>query len=656
MTRSRRAARQLTSIRRYGRVAGRLGIIVYSLLMSVPLVAQSSDARGVASRPRSTPRSTKSATAAPVSRQTTDVIHADGPRTENPPARPPIQQVQNTAESARAVHHLIESMPTNQEQLQLIERRSQLIVAKVNIVRMAIADESILDVAQYSSREISLIGCKRGSTTLTIWFEGQIDPLIFLVQVVRDPQLDNQRRVDYGHLERRINSLFPNSKVYLIPLTHKAIIRGQAHDAEEAARILEVIQDEVLHQQRELYGEAAEGEFRPDMLVNELKVPGEFQINVRCVIAELNRTQARKQGIELSNLFHCGHWRHAANEGAPGARTGVFSNNDINRVVNWLAANGTAKILTEPNTTVLSGRPAEFLAGGEFAVPTIVGVGGAAGQTTTFRGFGTSMLVTPTVTDHDLIRLNAVAEFSALNSHHTVNNIPGLDTRRVQTTVELREGQTLALGGLLSHTMVTEVARMPYLGAIPKLGPRLFSHKRSSLDETELLILVTPEIVRPMDACEVPPVPGFDVTYPNDHEFWKQNQIEGLPDPSHVPLPAYGGGSMGGVIVPYGEGSGFSAPAPTIIPPSPTESLEVSPPAMTPAPENTELGGQESARHFSRPAGSRRNTPPGEILQAGWSTAQPTIEASSPTVIINPAAGRVGRSHTKTRESQRSSR
>jgi pilus assembly protein CpaC len=532
-----------------------------------------------------------------------------------------IQQVQNTAESARAVHRLIEAMPTTMEDLEVIERRSQLIITKANIVRMAIADQTILDVAQYSPREISLIGLARGSTTLTLWFEGHPDPLIYLVKVIRDPNLDDQRRIDYGKLERKLAVLFPNSKVYLIPMSYKLIVRGQARDQEEAANILNIIQGEVINQDGSLLGNTANwgaaawnpaaiadpyfnqvgaggwaGGLWAGFIVNELRVPGEYQINLRWRVAELNRSQARNLGIDLAVLFNNGrHLLGTTMGGTPANLFGVFENGEIGVFVNWMATNGTATILTEPNVTVLSGRPARFLSGGEFAVPTVVGIAGAAGQTTTFRGYGTSVLVTPTVVDRDLIRLTTIAEFSQLNSSNTVNNIPGLNTRRVETTVELREGQTLALGGLLSHTKVTEVSRIPYLGDIPKIGPLLFSNKRSAMDETELLILVTPEIVRPMDAHEVPPVPGFETTYPTDHEFWKYNMTEGLPDTGYYQVPPYGSGAVG-TNVGYqhfnpGPAESLYSPVPTVggaspapIGPTPMAAPPATAPPMTPIP------------------------------------------------------------------------
>ena len=552
------------------------------------------------------------------------VIQAGGPSLPSPGTRPVIRQVQNTAESARAVHQLIESMPTSMEDLTVIEKRSQLIITKANIIRMAIADQTVLDVAQYSPREISVIGVARGSTTMTLWFEGYPDPLIYLVHIIRDPNLDDQRRVDYGRLEQKLAVLFPNSKVFLIPTSYKLIVRGQARDQEEAANILNIIQGEVLNQDGGLLGPGSMngggaaggvgggmngmgfGGFGAGLwsayLVNELRVPGEYQINVRCVVAELNRSQARSLGIDWSVMFANGRQMIGTAMGAAAAAGGggvgaggaansggnlfgVFENGEIGVFLNWLASNGTASILTEPNLTVLSGRPARFLAGGEFAVPTVVGISGAAGQTTTFRGFGTSVLVTPTVVDRDLIRLTAIAEFSQMNAQNSVNNIPGLNTRRVETTVELREGQTLALAGLLSHTQVTLVSRIPWLGDIPKIGPMLFTNKQSAMDETELLILCTPEIVRPMDAHEVPPVPGFEATYPTDYEFWKYNMTEGMPDTGYYQVPPYGSGSVGTNV---GYQHFNPGPANSMYSPVPTATggfTEPLPPSPAPAPE-----------------------------------------------------------------------
>lgn len=506
-------------------------------------------------------------------------------------------------------------MPRVQETLEVVHHRSQLLVARGNIVRTAIADDSVIDIAQFSPREISIIGLGMGATNLTIWFEGNPQPLIYLVKTIPDPSIEEQKRLDYGRLERKLAVLFPNSKVYLIPLSGKIVVKGQARSAGEAARILQIVRNEVINQEGRLGGPqpvvngvvpaTAAGNANPvvnaggvtggaqglraadltsSYIVNMLEVPGEYQVMLRVRIAELNRSQLRRMGIDVTYLLNGG--RHAlsyALGGLPSSITGVFENGEIGVLVNWLASNGSAKILSEPVLTVLSGHSASMLSGGEFAVPTIVGIGGAQGQQTSFRGFGTSLLVTPTVLDRDLIRMQIVPEFSQINQGNAVQGIPGVDSRRVQTTIELREGQTIAIAGLLSHRLNTEVTRIPFLSDIPYIGSRLFAAKRSTMDETELLVLVTPELVRPMDADEVPPVPGFNVTPPDAHSLYHYGTTEGVPDNEYYQLAPYGRGA--GVGEPIGYRLHNPSPATPGYPPAATDPYGRYAPGMrSPAP------------------------------------------------------------------------
>jgi pilus assembly protein CpaC len=578
------------------------------------------------------------------------------PGVTSPQPQPQISQsailpVQNTADSARAVHHLIESLPTSHEDLEVIERRSQLMVTRQKVVRWAIADTAVIDVVQYSPRELGIIGLARGSTTLTLWFENHPEPLIYLVRTIRDPDWDNQRRLDYGRLEQKINRLFPNSKVYLIPMSRKILVRGQARDQEEAAHILAAIRGELIDQFGGLFGPQPywgtgdaggyagltpggyvggnfgnnwwnTNDLLSSFIINELRVPGEFQISLRVRIAELNRSQLRRMGIDLNVLF---------------------DNGNVTVSLDWLASNGTAKILTEPNVVVLSGRQARFLAGGEFAVPTVVGLAGAAGQTTSFRGFGTSLLVTPTVVERDLIRINAIAEYSDLNNANAVGGIPGTNARRVETTVELREGQTLALAGLLSHRTRTEVTRIPGLGDIPYIGPKLFSSKESTQEENELLILITPEIVRPMDPHEVPPVPGFEVTHPMDHELYHHNMVEGMPDTGYYQLPPYGSGSVGTNV---GYQHFNPGPAGSMYSPQPTNPYGTgfSPPAAPPATGGypSAPGGMVPAPASLSPSLMPRPLPPSpqaaqRAPQTGWSRPAAASQTIVPTNYNTPA-------------------
>ena len=548
-------------------------------------------------------------------------------------------------------------MPKVREKMDVIHHRSQLLIARANITRTAIADDSVIDIVQFSPREISIIGVGLGATTLTIWFENDPNPLIYLVKTIEDPSIEEQRRVDYGKLERKIAQLFPNSKVNLIPLSSKIVVKGQARDAAEAARILQIVRNEVIDQYGSLYGPQPVGrtnvatnlggttggagnrgllasDLASSYVINMLEVPGEFQVMLRVRIAELNRSQLRRMGIDFNYLINQG--RHAIGYslgGLPSTLTGIFENGEIQVLVDWLSSNGTAKILSEPVLTCISGHTAIMHSGGEFAVPTIVGVGGAQGQQTSFRGFGTSLLVTPTVMDKDLIRMNITPEFSTINNGNAVGGIPGVDSRRVSTTVQLREGQTIAIAGLISHQMNTETTRIPFLSDLPYIGPRLFSAKQHSQDETELLVLVTPELVRPMDADEVPPEPGFYVTPPSEYELYHYGLTEGAPDLERYQLAPYGRGA--GVGQPVGYRLHNPSPGTPGYPPAVTD-----PYGGNRQPLRQGAGGQGSYPRYQSTPPPPRNQQPSQQRQRQYQQPPqyqpPRVPAYRPPQYNNP--------------------
>jgi len=189
--------------------------------------------------------------------------------------------------------------------------------------------------------------------------------------------------------------------------------------------------------------------------------------------------------------------------------------------------------LAEPTLVTLSGQTANFIAGGEFPVPTTVGVAGVGAVSTTFRGFGTQLAFTPTVLDKDRIRLQVSPSFSTLNATNSVNGIPGLNTRAVDTTVDLREGQWLAIAGLIQDEQGGTRGRIPGIGDVPLLGA-LFGNQSFTRDETELVVLVSPELVHPLEAEQVPMLlPGMEVTDPTNYDFFWRQQIEGTPNVHH---------------------------------------------------------------------------------------------------------------------------
>ncbi len=347
-----------------------------------------------------------------------------------------------------------------------------------------------------------------------------------------------------------------------------------------------------------------------------LEVPGEQMVMVHVRIAQLDRAQLRRLGINLNQLIATAG--NAAKSftvdtltpGTPTTLSGVFENGQIQVILDWLATNSTAKITAEPSITVMNGTTAGFQSGGEFPVPTITGLGG--GTTTTFRSFGTSLVVTPTIIDKDLIRMRIVPEFSAINAVNGSGGVPGLDTRRATTTVQLREGQTIALAGLFSSQSSAAINRIPLLGELPYIGARLFNNKLANQDETELLFLVTPEIVRPMDQDEVPPPPGFYVTPPNDYELYHYAMTEGAPDQGIYQLAPYGWGPGMGTEVGYRPYN----PALGMIPPGPPNGI---------------IGGSLQPGGFGFPGGPTQG---GQMPNGGYS--QPMMMPSAPANMPGP--------------------
>ncbi len=212
---------------------------------------------------------------------------------------------------------------------------------------------------------------------------------------------------------------------------------------------------------------------------------------------------------------------------------GIFQKANFEFMLNALRTNGLLKILAEPNLVALNGQTASFLAGGEFPVPVpqVSASGVAPTITVRFREFGVRLGFVPYILDGDIIRLTVAPEVSNIDFSIAVtlvaggSPVPGLNTRKAQTTVELREGQTLAMAGLLQLTLNGNTARIPGLGDLPIIGP-FFSNTSSQRTEKELVVLVTPYLIEPMSPDQVPPTPGDEVKEPNDLELFLLNRIE----------------------------------------------------------------------------------------------------------------------------------
>lgn len=434
-------------------------------------------------------------------------------------------------------------------------RRSKLLRSPVDIYRTAVVDPKVCEIIQFTPSEVSIIGKSQGSTNITFWFEeSDKKPTTYLVRVIPDPERRREQENQFALLAEVIRELFPDSSIELVLVAKKLIVRGQAKDAEEASQIMKIVRGEASSRNRQnnlgnrIGGVSNQGigdgfaaqvlsddetgrQANSDIqIVNMLRVPGPQQVALRVKIAELNRSAARGFGVDLEGTINFNgddgsqvflqSILNVATGNAPALIT-QFDGDDISVGIRHLEEHGVVRLLSEPTLVTMSGRPATFVAGGEFAIPTTVGVSGAAAVTTDFRSFGAIISFLPVVLNKDRIRLEVSPEFSQINSSLSVQSTPGLDVRAVTTTVEMREGQTLAIAGLLDDSMTANRS-----GDVPLISQWL-ARRDISRNETELIILVTPELVHPMEPEEVPPLPGFDVTEPTNSEFYLSGRLEG---------------------------------------------------------------------------------------------------------------------------------
>lgn len=476
--------------------------------------------------------------------------------------------VDETPETKAKVRSLIADVLEPESVLRVDPRQSTLIRTKQPVTRFSITNPDILEVVQFDPTQFELIGGRAGQTTLTLWFgDNGRTVLRYLVEVKHNEELEDRQRIEYAKLQRKINELFPNSQIQLFPIADKLIVRGQARDSEEATEILNILRGgsggagagagggagggggfgafggafgggyggigggyggNVVSEGTAAMPSPGETDLPASSLISLLDVPGERQIMLKVRIAELTRNALRQMGASLQKGG--GSFNYFQNLSVNGAFNAVLSTTDLALSFQAVASNKYTKILAEPNLVTLSGYPAYFISGGEFAVPVVVGVQGAAAASANFRGYGTQLSFTPTIIDKDRIRLRVAPSFTQINQDTTVNGIPGLSSRAVVTTVDLREGQWLAIAGLIQDQQVGSKVRVPFLGDIPILD-MIFSNKSITRDETELLVLVSPELVHPLEPQQRPLIlPGMEVTEPNDCAFYFLGFYEGDPN------------------------------------------------------------------------------------------------------------------------------
>jgi len=335
-----------------------------------------------------------------------------------------------------------------------------------------VADPEVADVQVSGPTTIIVFGVATGSTRL------------FALDETGATLTSRQIRVQHnvGELQSVIRERFPGNDVRITSAPRSLMVEGSARTPEDAAAIRATVR-----------GTLAEGE----ELIDRLKVDMPTQVNLRVRVVEVSRSIDRTFDIDFSSLFDVGEVTFEVTSALLGVAAPQQAVDRVSAVVEALDEQGLARTLAEPNLTALSGETATFLAGGEFPVPV------AQDEDTItieFRAFGISLAFTPTVLGRDRINLLVRPEVSRLSDNGAITTrdgltIPALTVRRVETSVELGSGQSLAIGGLLQEQTRDLVQKFPGLGDVPVLGT-LFTSTEYQNEQSELIVLVTPYVVR----------------------------------------------------------------------------------------------------------------------------------------------------------------
>jgi pilus assembly protein CpaC len=474
----------------------------------------------------------------------------------------------------------IEALRGNDAVIQLIVGQARLLTLKADLAdergagAIAVGDPSIMEFDDpgglVNPRVLRIRGLRPGVTDLTLVTpDGQA--FIFEVHVGFDIVL----------LQAKLHQVFPDAQLRLFHIREHLAVEGQARSIRQVDQIQQTLEayldtehilavtdrasgargtrrdeaagrgtaktkpspdgvetDVVVRDESRSTVESEELTTRTDQrleavkprIINLLRVPGVHQVMLQVQIAELNRTALRNIGADWRWEFGAGNILQTLIGGDNTTVTGVFPSANLEVVLRALRMNSLISVLAEPNVVAMSGQKAEFLAGGEIPIPMSTVTGGTTNISIEWRQYGVTLEFLPYVLEDETIRLTVTPEESTLDYANALLieglTIPATTNRRVSTTVEMRQGQTLALAGLLRVAIDANTKRIPGLGDLPYIGP-LFSNTTHSRQEKELLVLVTPYLVAPMNPDEVPCLPTDGITDPNDLEFYLLNRIEG---------------------------------------------------------------------------------------------------------------------------------
>jgi pilus assembly protein CpaC len=413
------------------------------------------------------------------------------------PASAPVQADQPQAsEAAQSLHLLV--------------GRSLVITSPARIKRISIADPGIAEAIVVSPNQVLVNGKAPGGVSLLLWDEMD-QSQAFEVSV----------DIDVLGLTQKIHEVFPSEPVQVETSKDVVMLSGRISSVAVADKILEVVKNTTPKVTSLMEVPAAP--------------PGEILLRVR--FAEVNRTAISQLGLNIIRLPGAKNVGTVSTQqfsppqlvnptNGVGSAIGVSDllnvfvfRPDINlaATIKALQERNLLQILAEPNLLTASGKEASFLAGGEFPFPILQSTGsggGFAGITIQFKEFGVRLNFTPTLTSDGLIHLRVNPEVSSLDFTNALTLqgfvIPALATNRVLSEMDLRDGQSFAIAGLLDNRTTQQLEKVPGIGDIPVLG-KLFQSRTLNKSKNELLIVVTPQLVRPSDTA--PPLPEFPKSF-----------------------------------------------------------------------------------------------------------------------------------------------
>ncbi len=405
--------------------------------------------------------------------------------------------------------------------------KSEDVRTDASFADILVGDPEVADVNPLTDHALSVLGKKIGTTRVSVYAEGKKLIGVFDVEV----------NYDTSRLAAEINRQFPHCGIRVSSVNGRIMLSGTAPDAPTVERVVNIAR-----------------QFGPEV-INSIQVLQAQQVMLEVRFIEMSRQASRELGVQWNLQSNNG--RYIANIGdrsnalpistAASTAAGVLSGTapfgfvigkligsglEADVLINALEEKGLARSLAEPNLVALSGDTASFLAGGEFPVPVPGQLGAVSID---YKRYGVGLAFTPTVLTDGLVNLKIEPEVSQLDTSHPVQvagiSVPPLIVRRASTTVELRDGQSFVIGGLLQSTGQTAQQQLPWIGDVPVLGT-LFRSAAYQKNETDLAIIVTPRIVRPSRPGDVVATP-LDKTLPaNDADLF----LMGKPEVSRAEL------------------------------------------------------------------------------------------------------------------------